>query len=151
MRLRKSGVISVEINTYEGLGELRATVRPKMETDVAVALAMIRCTVVDVCEFIGDDPSSLSLSRALNDRASLRLESPSKWHLRLGGTQLELLEVFTLRSIRDGAAEVDHIDLEVDFEGDAQKEWTFTLQFPAAAPLLSEDELRRRLGLGRSR
>ena len=67
--------------------------------------------------------------------------------LSLDETELERWMHFSLRTVRDGAAEVDHFDMEAVLEGRGTQATTVVVAFPSSAPSVSPDEARRRLGL----
>jgi len=52
---------------------------------------------------------------------------------------------FFLRTIRDGSAEVDHVDVDAVAENGTAT--SVVLKFPAHAAPVSADEVRRRLGI----
>jgi hypothetical protein len=67
--------------------------------------------------------------------------------LKLSSTELEYWLCFFLRGVRDGMAEVDHIDVEADPSSGSELPGFFVLKVPNAAPPVSAEEARRRLGL----
>ena len=145
MKFQKYGVITVESSIFGELAELRAKLAIGHETDWAIALAMVRLGVADECVFLSSG-GALSISSNPGRSALLRNESPSRWGISFSAEQIDLFESFTLRALRDGGAEVDHIDFEVEHIDDRISDWTFTLVYPTVFPLISEDELRRRIG-----
>jgi hypothetical protein len=70
---------------------------------------------------------------------------PDRISLTLDTTELERWLHFTLRAIRDGTAEVDHLDVEA--KGQAHERVDVVIAYPSSAPSVSSDEARRRLGL----
>jgi hypothetical protein len=65
--------------------------------------------------------------------------------LALDGVALEAWLYFTLRAVRDGMAEVDHMDFETrDYENQLVD---VIVQYPSSAPAVSPEEARRRLEL----
>jgi hypothetical protein len=68
--------------------------------------------------------------------------------LKLSSKELEYWLCFFLRGVRDGMAEVDHIDVEADPSSSAELPGFFVLKVPNAAPPVSAEEARQRLGLG---
>jgi hypothetical protein len=54
---------------------------------------------------------------------------------------------FCLRTVRNGAAEVDHLDIDASPTEASGKLGNFVLRFPVATAPVSEEEARRRLGL----
>jgi hypothetical protein len=70
---------------------------------------------------------------------------PSKTIVAFDSVQLGYLKHFTLRAVRDGMAEVDHIDLELTRQ--THEAVDFCIMYPSSAPPVSPEEVRRRLGL----
>ncbi|MCA3006187.1 MAG: hypothetical protein LW650_12055 [Planctomycetaceae bacterium] len=64
----------------------------------------------------------------------------------LSQTALEYVMSFVLKYARDGMAEVDHVDLDVDAD-DPGEAFTLTLSATRSTPPVSAEEARRRLGL----
>lgn len=65
----------------------------------------------------------------------------SRIKVTLCETTLDMLRHFTLCFYKDGAAAVDHIDIETPDGGD------ITIQFTETGPPASEQEIRRRLSI----
>ncbi|WP_266160137.1 hypothetical protein [Dyella silvatica] len=65
--------------------------------------------------------------------------------LLLGVTELEAWMHFFLRAVRDGMAEVDHIDLDVTTEQNTGV--TVVMNFPSSALPMTSDEMRRKFDL----
>lgn len=56
-----------------------------------------------------------------------------------------MLQHFLLKTVRDGSAEVDHVDIEALDQSGAGT--TVAFKLPTSRPPLSPEETRRRLGL----
>ena len=67
--------------------------------------------------------------------------------VRLAPDDLDCLLHFFLKYFRDGVAEVDHLDLDVESQTNNQDS-TITFKVPESAQPLSAEEAKRRLGLG---
>ncbi len=67
--------------------------------------------------------------------------------LSLDQTELDRWMHFALRTVRDGAAEVDHIDLDAPMADQSGRAISVVVTFPSSLPPVSEEEARRRLGL----
>jgi len=67
--------------------------------------------------------------------------------LRVGPTELEMWLHFFLRTIRDGVAEVDHLDVETTAVEENARPVELTLRVLAAREPLTPDEIRRQLGI----
>ncbi len=66
--------------------------------------------------------------------------------LIIAKNEIELLIGFFLRYYRDGVADVDHLDFDMDPSRPGAKAATLTITVPRARPPLSNNELERRLG-----
>lgn len=79
--------------------------------------------------------------------APLRSEwSSNRLVIELSNTELERWLHFFLSYVRDGSADVDHLDVETQALG-RERGTTLVLKVPNAAPPLSADEAKRRLGI----
>jgi hypothetical protein len=67
--------------------------------------------------------------------------------IRMTLDDLDYLLHFFLKFFRDGVAEVDHIDLEMESQTSSQ-DLTVTFKVPASVQPLSAEEARKQLGLG---
>lgn len=79
-------------------------------------------------------------------RAAIQADSESL-HVELSKQELGYWLHFFLRYYRDGAAEVDHIDVEYTEANASLSEAWLILKFPNAKPPVSAEEACRRLGL----
>lgn len=66
--------------------------------------------------------------------------------LRVSESEIEMLMFFVLRSLRDGFAEVDHVDLEAFSVRNPNKIIGVVVKFENFAPPISREEVDRRLG-----
>jgi hypothetical protein len=67
--------------------------------------------------------------------------------VRMTPDDLDYLLHFFLKYFRDGVAEVDHLDLDVESQTNNQDS-TITFKVPESAQPLSAEEAKKRLGLG---
>jgi hypothetical protein len=67
--------------------------------------------------------------------------------LTITRNDIELLISFFLGYYRDGAADVDHLDFDMDPSLPGAKAATLTITVPRTRPPLSNNEVKRRLGL----
>lgn len=67
--------------------------------------------------------------------------------LTITRNDIELLISFFLGYYRDGAADVDHLDFDMDPSRPGAKAATLTITVPRTRPPLSNNEVKQRLGL----
>jgi hypothetical protein len=67
--------------------------------------------------------------------------------VRMTPDDLDYLLHFFLKYFRDGVAEVDHLDLDVESQTN-NEDSTITFKVPDSAQPLNAEEAKRRLGLG---
>jgi len=83
----------------------------------------------------------VALSPASGDvRATIRMRKPDYAEVGIPRNQLEYLQMFLMRTYRDGMAQVDHIHLEGTGEHGA-KDLTFI--FDTVAPPLSPEQMAK--------
>jgi hypothetical protein len=115
--------------------------------DVTIALCLLLQGLVTGI-VLADDGTNKSL-RLSRGRSLGAYQAEVAWqkdgaNLVLSPTELEMLTVFCLRAVRDGLAEVDHIDVEA--AQPASGNVSFVFKFPVARGPVSPEEARRRLG-----
>jgi hypothetical protein len=111
-----------------------------------IGLCLLREGLIDAFDLAGrGSPREIRLQTAA--RATSVQIGKSKVLLSLDTTELERWVHFTLRTVRDGVAEVDHFDLEAIPEGQGTQAVAVVVAFPSSTPPVSPDEARRRLGL----
>ena len=81
------------------------------------------------------------------DRAQFRWRGPDRLELDISPNELDFWEHFFLKYVRDGVAEVELIDLEATGDTGTEKKLFMMLKVPDAAPPVSAEEARRRLGM----
>jgi hypothetical protein len=67
--------------------------------------------------------------------------------LVLSRAEFEAIMVFSRRAIRDGKADVDHIDIDAIHTDDSGRLGNFIFQFPIFADPVSSNVARQRLSL----
>jgi len=120
------------------------TARALQET--ALGLCMLQLDLLATVELRSiQNAETLRVGRQREaGRTSVARQDPHRTTLLLSENDLERLAHFLLRTIRDGTAEVDHLDIDaLDGRG---RESTVVLSFPTHAPPLSANDARRRLG-----
>jgi hypothetical protein len=68
-------------------------------------------------------------------------------NLVLSATDVEHWLCFALKAVRDGVAEVDHLDLEFIPSNAKERRGSVVVKFPVVMAAVSASEARRRLGL----
>lgn len=116
-------------------------------TEVCLAFCMLREQLVETLE-LGDASSkgTLFIGRQSGSARSAAIRrNRDRTTVQFGETELEMLLHFLPRTLRDGIAEVDHVDVDaIDRNGTAT---SIVLKFPVHATALSSDEVRRRLSI----
>ncbi len=67
--------------------------------------------------------------------------------MALDASELERWQYFTLRAVRDGSAEVDHLDVQATLVGQVHEPVDLIIAYPSSVPPVLPNEARRRLGL----
>ncbi len=116
-------------------------------SDVCLGLCMMKEQLLPSIELGSTSKkATLSICRQSGSAAVAEVRRASgRTTLRVGETDLEVLLHFFLRTIRDGSAEVDHVDVDAVAENGTAT--SVVLKFPAHAAPVSADEVRRRLGI----
>lgn len=113
---------------------------------LCIGLCMLRDGLIDAMDVV--DLSGANFVRLTPAAHNTAIEfGRDKIVVALGPTDLERWLHFTLRSIRDGRAEVDHLDFEAKTVGHTDQLVDLIVTCPSHAPPLSSGEARRRLGL----
>jgi hypothetical protein len=125
-------------------------VRVSLSADVldriCIGLCLLREALIDSLRLIDVKGANRLMLQRSKHATSLQLQQ-DKIDLALDAVALEMWHSFMLRAVRDGVAEVDHIDMEVTLEGQTDETVALVIKYPFSAPPLSPDEVRRRLGL----
>jgi len=109
-----------------------------------IGLSLVRENLIDSFDLVdARGASSIRLRRSVE--ATVIEIRHDKINLGLDTTELERWLYFTLRAVRDGTAEVDHLDVEA--KDQAHQRVDVIVAYPNSAPAVSSDEDRRRLGL----
>jgi len=111
-----------------------------------IGLCLLDKGLIERLDLVGaKDGNAFRLQRSAK-ATSIQL-GKGKAVMSLSLVELERWVYFTLRAVRDGVAEVDHIDVEAPLNGDASCIVDVVVAFPAAMPPASPDEVWRRLDL----
>lgn len=115
---------------------------------VCIGLCLLREGLITTLDLIDTSAKmTLRLERAENKGSTeIRLDK-GRAVLSLDQTELDRWMHFTLRIVRDGVAEVDHIDLDAPLADQSGRAISVIVAFPSSLPPVSEEEARRRLGL----
>jgi hypothetical protein len=109
-----------------------------------IGLCLLKENLIDTFDLVDTrGVSSFRLRRSLE--VTVIEIRQDKISLALDTTELTRWLYFTLRAVRDGTAEVDHLDVEA--RGQTQERVDVVIAYPSSAPAVSSDEARRRLGL----
>ncbi len=134
-----------------------STIRIKVDRElvegVCLALTLLSLEEVDIVALFD---SSISLNTRLElcrtsdskDTSSMLTTDDGRSRLELVARDLKTILCFLLRYYRDGYGAVDHIDIEVDAKRTNNDRPYVTVVVADSAPPVSDDEARRRLGLG---
>jgi|SRR5882757_10019203 len=111
-----------------------------------IGLCLLNDDLIDSFDLV--DTNGTGLFRLLRSTHATSIElQRDKISLTLDAIELERWVQFTLRAVRDGAAEVGHLDMAVTLAGEARKPIDLVIVYPSSVPPVSPDEARRRLGL----
>ncbi|HPF25541.1 MAG TPA: hypothetical protein P5528_02855 [Steroidobacteraceae bacterium] len=150
MRWKIEAAIELESADIEATRLWDLALRQLVMPDFALGLCLLWQDLVSAIELVSSDRTrGLILERGKEPGS---YEAVVDWKrdsalLVLSPTELEMLMVFCLKSVRDGAAEVDHIDIEARNAVASGKPGSFVFKFPQSATPVHEKEARRRLGL----
>jgi hypothetical protein len=113
---------------------------------LCIGLCLLREDLIDSLDLV-DVKGASRLRVQQSTHATSILLRQDKIDLALDAIALEMWQHFTLRALRDGTAEVDHIDIEATLVGRTHEPVHLVIAYPSSAPPVSPDEVRRRLGL----
>lgn len=116
---------------------------------LALGLCLLSNNLVAAMDLVGMSGDVLSISKhnkpgTYAARVAWRKKAAL---IELSPIELEALMTFCLLAVRDGVAQVDHVDIEATSARSGEQDGSFVLKFPQAAPPVSAEEARRRLGL----
>lgn len=150
MRWKIAAAIDLESADIDGTRLWDVALRQVVMRDFALGLCLLWQDLVSAIELVSPDRSrGLVLERG---KAPGSYEAVVNWKrdsalLVLSPTELEMLMIFCLKAVRDGVAEVDHIDIEARDALASGKPGSFAFKFPESAAPVDEKEARHRLGL----
>lgn len=111
-----------------------------------IGLCLLKEGLIDSLDLVDVDSAQAIRLQASSQATSVQI-GRGKIVLSLREIELERWVHFTLRTVRDGVAEVDHFDVEAMPEKLGTHAITVVVAFPSSVPPVSPDEARRRLGL----
>lgn len=114
--------------------------------DVAIGFCLLNEGLVAGIDLVDKDMKSVRITSGDNTKFPRVKLSGQKTMVEIDPVCLDAWTTFTLRAIRDGVAEVDHLDVEAK-SLDGSSEVAIILKFPSSAASLSEIEIRKRLEL----
>lgn len=146
MGYRIENACEIEIRRVEDQGVLTISICEFRMKDVALGFCLLNEGLVAGIELVGKDMKSVRITSGDNAKFPEVKLSGEKSVVEIDPVRLDAWTIFTLRTIRDGVAEVDHLDLDVQ-RVDGGSEVTVILKFPSSAMPLSEAEIRRKIEL----
>jgi hypothetical protein len=150
MNWRINNGCKVETTQVDGTQLWEIELQATAIRDVAIGLCLVWNGLVSILDLV-DSTHRRMLRIQLaedprNNPATVTWEAESAV-VTFSHSELEAWMFFLLRTVRDGVAEVDHLDLEANAAISGQQSGSFVLKFPSSAPAVSPEEARRRLGL----
>jgi hypothetical protein len=143
-RLEKAcalGVVSFDIPKTT---VVRVTLIEDALDRIGIGLSLLREELIDSFDLVDEKGTSRLRVRRSTRAVSIQLLQDNV-DLALDSVALEMWQHFTLRALRDGTAEVDHIDIEAELSGGTHELVDLVIVYPSSAPPVSPDEVRRRL------
>jgi hypothetical protein len=111
-----------------------------------IGICLLKEGLIDGLDLVDTNAGGLFTLRRSTRATSIEL-GKGKAILVLDAVELERWMHFTLRAVRDGAAEVDHFDLDATSTGQTHESVEVVVVFPSSLAPVSPNEARRRLGL----
>jgi len=148
MNWRINGDVKIEVEDVDLERLVVVTFSPEAIPQLCLGLSMLWHRLVESVSLQGSG-FALNVGRAESDGDARAVVT---WKhrgaaVRLSAKEHEYWLCFFLRGVRDGMAEVDHIDVEADSSSSTEPAGFFVLKVPNAAPPVSAEEARRRLGM----
>lgn len=146
MKYRIENACEIEIKHAGDQDVLTISICELRMKDVAIGFCLLNEGLVADIDLVGKDMKSVRITSGDNTKFLKVKLSGQKTMVEIDPVCLDAWTTFTLRAIRDGVAEVDHLDEEAkSFDGSS--EVAIILKFPSSAAPLSEIEIRKRLEL----
>jgi hypothetical protein len=148
MNWRLENACALDIHNYDI--PKKTVVRVNLIADVldrfCIGLCLLNEDLIDSLDLVDTNSFGLFSLRRPTHAMSIDMQ-PDKISVVLDAIELERWGQFTLRAVRDGAAEVDHLDVTV-MSTDELRHWVdLVIVYSSSVPPVSPDEARRRLGL----
>ena len=144
-RIEKACTLAVRSFDNPKATAVKVCLRADVQGRLCIGLCLLKehlISSLDIVHTNGDD-----LLRVQRSTSSTSIEiRQAKIDLAVSSVEIDLWLHFTLRTVRDGVAEVDHIDLEVDEAGQTGRRVDLIIAYPSSASPVSSTEARRRLG-----
>jgi len=140
--------ISVESIDIDGTRIVEVSLSDHAVQGFCLGLSMLWTGVIGSFLLGEDGTVNLSMmAHTLDGRLGAHIEwRGGRASLALPPRDLEYWLCFSLKAVRDGVAEVDHLDLDA-LPSDDHSRHSVVVKFPASVPAVSATEARRRLGL----
>ena len=133
--------LAVEEVIVEGQPLVRIRVTPVNLRDWCLCLQLLQDSMIEAFTFRRENSSRrMQVARSAGNRSAVTGDADAPG-LALSAPDLEFVRHFFLRYYRDGAAEVDHIDIETEEGG------YIIFAVDESLPPVSSEEAKRRLGL----
>jgi hypothetical protein len=143
---RLESAVRIELVRHDSGLSLDLSFEPAAIRDCSLGLVLLKERLIEVfviAELTGRSALELRRSGQAGGRARASLGGSTS-RLALSDSELDHLVHFFLKYLRDGVAEVDHVDVQA-LSGDDECYVTFNVN--ESAPPVSPSEARRRLGL----
>jgi len=150
MNWRVDGAANVETVEVDGTQLWRVELLASALKDITIGICLLWHDLVSSLELVdvrGNPSVRILLGKTPGSYPATIVRERERAVLTLSPTEFEAWMFFFLRTMRDGLAEVGHLDLEADSRAPGQRPASVMIKFPHSAPPLSADEVRRRLGL----
>ncbi len=145
-RLENACVLAIRISANAVASVVKVSLSNDILERFCIGLCLLKEGLIDSLDLVDHHGSVFRLQRS--DSAICVRLGEGKTILTLSEIELERWVHFTLRTVRDGIADVDHFDVEAPLAGSSSEIVDVVIAFPASVPPVSPNEVRRRLGLG---
>lgn len=147
MTWRIENACSIHARCVDGLDVLTINLSEQALLGVSVGLCMLKEGVIANLDLVDTQGKRVArISSQAEVGASVQNFGRERVLLSIDPVCLDAWMCFTLRAVRDGVAEVDHLDLDANDHAN-EREVYVVLKFPFSVSPLSEDEARGRLGI----
>lgn len=147
MNWRVENACAIEVKETASTSALSVSLAGMAVPRICIGLCLLRECLISSLDLVDSSRQrvlKIEFSPEKKCEAALR-QQKDRMLLLLGVTELEAWMHFFLRTVRDGIAEVDHVDLDVTTEQNTSA--TMVVKFPSSALPMTSDEMRQKLGL----